>query len=53
MGQDINGTNANYWTGNSVGLSHDGEFLAVGSPYDWGLPSDLGGQVRVYSQPTR
>ena len=24
MGQDISGTNANYWTGKSVGLSHDG-----------------------------
>ena len=53
MVQDINGTDTGSWTGSSVGLSHDGEFLAVGSPYDWGLPSDLGGQVRVYSQPTR
>ena len=53
MVQDINGTNVTSWTGSSVGLYHDGKFIAVGSPHDWGVPSFSGEKVRVYTHPTR
>lgn len=51
MGRDIEGTEADGWTGLTVSLSESGEYLAAGSPSDYSAEIGKPGSVRMYEAP--
>lgn len=51
MGKDIEGLKPDSWTGLTVSLSENGEYLASGSPYDYSGEVGKPGYVRLFEAP--
>ena len=51
IGKDIEGLSPDGWTGLTVSLSQNGEYLAAGSPFDYSADIGNAGYVRMYEAP--
>ena len=51
IGKDIVGLSPDGWTGLTVSLSQNGEYLAAGTPFDYSADIGNAGYVRMYEAP--